>query len=591
MGTLLVYSIKAAACLALLFGGYRLLLHRETFYRSNRFALLGMLVLSFLLPWVGMWWMVEPISGGEMPVWTMLPVTVVSSEGEGGPVSVAPSVSWQLVVVVLYSLGCAGLLLKEVFGLCQLFRMLRSGRRKRLSDGLWLVLHCRETAPFSWWNYVVMSEADFERHGAYILAHERGHIHSRHSWDLLVVGLCAVVQWFNPFIWLLKRELHDVHEFEADATVLSQGLDARQYQLLLIEKAVGTRRYSMANSLNHSSLKKRITMMKKGKSNPWARAKYLYVLPLAAVAVTAFARQEIVAPLSSISDAKITDLVAFVKVKDVEKGRIAVADTVSPKQSDRPVYHIVEQMAEFPGGSEALCKYLAKSTKYPAKAQESGQTGRVVVRFTVARDGMVVNPEVVCSAAPLLDAEALRVVKQMPRWIPGKQRGKAVDVYHAIPISFYLDNVPPSAQLAENEVVVVGYSKAPGRKPLESNTTNPLFVVDGKETPVAVFNKLAPKDIASITVLKEKTAVGLYGDKGKDGVVVVTTKRKEDSLTMWKGKDNVLILCNGNRISGDVLQALSPDKIESIEVLKDSVSRAKYQAVDKEGVILVNLKK
>ena len=143
------------------------------------------------------------------------------------------------------------------------------------------------------------------------------HVHNRHSIDLLISDICIIFQWFNPTSWLLKQELQNIHEYEADETVIRQGVNAKQYQLLLIKKAVGTRLYSMANSFNHSKLKKRITMMLKEKSSPWARMKYLYVLPVAAITLTAFARPEISNELNEISTIKVNDITSILDAKEV----------------------------------------------------------------------------------------------------------------------------------------------------------------------------------------------------------------------------------------------------------------------------------
>ena len=148
-----------------------------------------------------------------------------------------------------------------------------------------------------------------EESGAEILAHEQAHIRAYHSLDMWFAGCCAVLHWFNPAVWLLKQELQNVHEYEADESVIAHGVDAKHYQLLLIKKAVGAQRFtSMANSFDHSKLKKRITMMLKQKSNPWARLKFLYVLPLAAVAVAAFARPEISRRLENISEVEFAEV-------------------------------------------------------------------------------------------------------------------------------------------------------------------------------------------------------------------------------------------------------------------------------------------
>ncbi|MGM9797315.1 MAG: M56 family metallopeptidase [Parabacteroides sp.] len=153
-----------------------------------------------------------------------------------------------------------------------------------------------------------------------ILAHEQAHIRMRHTWDLLFTELFLWFQWFNPAAWLLRQELQALHEFEADAAVVGMGYDSKEYKLLLIEKAVGTSRYTLANSFNHSSLINRITMMQKRKSNPWARMKYLFVLPVAATAVAAFARPEISRQMAEISSAKITDLSRMVQPAMASRG-------------------------------------------------------------------------------------------------------------------------------------------------------------------------------------------------------------------------------------------------------------------------------
>ena len=343
MGAFLAYVIQSSLCLALLFVGYRLLrIKRETFYRFNRVLLLGICVLSFLLPWWSDMWTesvstVQP-SSGEGDMWL---VYATESDAPGIP-SASAFPAWQMAVLVLYVLGCCVLLVKDVVALWQLGKVVRGGRYAGLDEKRRLVLYREDIAPFSWMGHVVMSEADWEAHGKLILAHELGHIRSRHSWDMVFISLCVLVLWFNPFIWLLKRELQETHEYEADEAALQQGVKEKQYQLLLIEKAVGTRRYSMANSFNHSSLKKRITMMKKKKSSSWAYAKYLYVLPLAACAMAAFARPEVSAPLEQISNAKITDFAAILEMRGAEKSDKLAIDTVSPASTQEGVFDVVE---------------------------------------------------------------------------------------------------------------------------------------------------------------------------------------------------------------------------------------------------------
>ena len=202
-----------------------------------------------------------------------------------------------------------------------------------------LIVIDQNIAPFSWMKYIVISRTDWKDNRDSIIRHEMAHIQYRHSWDIFISELCTVFHWFNPAAWLLKQELQNIHEYEADESVINQGIDVKQYQLLLIKKAVGTQRFnSMANSFNHSKLKKRITMMLKKKSNPWARMKYLYVLPLAAMAVTAFARPEISNELNEISALKVTDLPVIMETVEAETPLNEVkliSDKSGPVQSIR----------------------------------------------------------------------------------------------------------------------------------------------------------------------------------------------------------------------------------------------------------------
>lgn len=239
-----------------------------------------------------------------------------------------------------------------------------------------------------------------------------------------------------------------MHEFEADAAVLGMGYDSKEYKLLLIEKAVGSSRYTLANSLNHSSLINRITMMQKRKSNPWARMKYAFVLPVAATAMAAFARPEISRQMAEISSAKITDLSRMVQTTAAERTRPEAIDTTTSARevmvtgyaqfTDNKVYESAEVMPEFPGGQTELLKFVAKRVKYPTEAQRKGAQGRVIVKFVVETNGSISNIHVVKGIDPLLDAEAIRVCTTMPTWAPARQEGKAVRCYYTIPVTFGL---------------------------------------------------------------------------------------------------------------------------------------------------------
>ena len=341
MGLFFVYILKSSVCLAGFYLFYRLLLSKETFHRFNRMALLGLLVLSCLIPFVEV--MVKEPSEVALPFLSMEEMLMMAGQVETGAMEEAvPVFPWREWLLVGYWVGILFFLLRHLWSLGRMLRLLGRCQRKVMENGIILYTHHEKVAPFSWMKAIVISEEDLEENGDAILKHEYAHIRNRHSWDLLLAEVCIFFQWFNPAAWLLKQELQNIHEYEADEWVISQGIDAKRYQLLIIKKAVGARLYSIANSFNHSSLKKRITMMIKKKSNPWARMKYLYVLPLAAVAVAAFARPEISGRLDEISSVKVNDLTSIMKgdeVKSVENfsdekfklsGQVMDANTKKP---------------------------------------------------------------------------------------------------------------------------------------------------------------------------------------------------------------------------------------------------------------------
>ncbi len=324
MAAFFVHMLESAFCLAVLFGCYRLLLSRETFHRFNRIALLSLLVLSCIAPLLEIP-LAESAMGGR-------PFAVVenqsaSSVAQGAePVAAIP---WREALLLVYPLGVVFFLLRLVWGYWRMWQVVRSCTLCRVeADGTRILTHRDdETAPFSWLHFIVLSEADLAANGQAILLHERAHIRARHSLDCMVADICTALQWFNPAAWLLVQELRNIHEYEADERVLASGVDARGYQLLLIRKAVGARLYSVANSLNHSPLQKRISMMRRKRSSPWACAKYLCVLPLVAASAAALAYADVSSLESELSACKVGDLFAFA---NAEVGKPSVRpDTVA----------------------------------------------------------------------------------------------------------------------------------------------------------------------------------------------------------------------------------------------------------------------
>lgn len=306
MSAVLLYSIKSAIVLTMLYLPYMLMLRRESFFRFNRMVLLSILLLSLVLPLCNVPWMSldhQPVVQAAqlqmlelgIPV-HVLPEVQVLAEGAASQGTSRFSVFF--LVSLIYIIGMVALLAARLWQIARLQFGMRKGVLWHSDEqGVRIYCHSDNVAPFSWMRNIVIGEKDYDEAGREIILHEMGHIQGRHSWDVVLLTLVQMLQWWNPLCYVLGISLRDVHEYEADNFVLEQGVSAQGYQLLLIRKAVGSGGYPFANSFNHSLTKKRITMMKKIKSNPWMKSKALYVIPVAALALSAFATPKFVAPI------------------------------------------------------------------------------------------------------------------------------------------------------------------------------------------------------------------------------------------------------------------------------------------------------
>ena len=301
MGAFFVYILKSSVCLAVFYLFYRLLLSKETFHRFNRFALLGILLLSCIVPFMEVT-VKEPTEvHQQFLTFEELLLTVgVSPVEEAGNIMLVSDFIWREMLLLVYLSGIVFFLIRTVWSLFRMLHLIRDSRIVSRENGITIIAHRKNIAPFSWMKFVLISETDLLENGTEILVHEVAHIRKRHSIDLLVADICIFFQWFNPASWLLKQELQNIHEYEADECVSNQGIDAKKYQLLLIKKAVGTRLYSMACGFDHCSLKKRITMMMERKTPGWKRLYILIAFPLAAGAVFVFAQPKVDAALQTV---------------------------------------------------------------------------------------------------------------------------------------------------------------------------------------------------------------------------------------------------------------------------------------------------
>ena len=555
MGILFVYILKSSFCLAVFYLFYRLLLSRETFHRFNRIALLGILLLSCLLPFVEVS-VRRPVEMYQtMMTWEQWLLLTDLAGTETHAVQVQENVvTWIQGLLLVYLFGILFFMLRNIYSLFGLWVLLKSGRREKVSDYVVtvvkavLIVHERDISPFSWMRYIVISQKDLHENGREILTHELAHIRNRHSWDLFAADICIFFQWFNPAAWLLKQELQNIHEYEADETVINEGVDARQYQLLLIKKAVGTRLYSMANSFNHSKLKKRITMMLKEKSNPWARLKYLYVLPLATIAVTAFARPEISERVEEISAVKVNDLAAIVEAKveeitkDVLKDSLKAKPYVVPEKSkmyggrwvskDSSIVYSADSVVIF---NDSVASKRSSVVLYGGRFERISESNKPLILVDgkeVSKDTLYsimndeANPNRIKTVSILRSDAALSIYGEK-----GKHGVYDIELLPNADNHFRITKTQAKFKTKTGSFPKLNSVPGIGGLPIRGvyDGEEPLVVIDGKEVlePNAL-SKISPDRIKSFSVLKSEAALEAYGKKAKNGVILIDLLSEEE---------------------------------------------------------------
>ena len=410
---MLTYLIKANVVLVVLFGFYQLISAGDTFFKWRRVSLLTIYVLSLLLPTIDLSVLVNETA----PLGNILPRMAYNLP----EVMVKPTrdaFDWQRLAVWLYAGVALALLMRVFWQVVVVCRLAQRSERATL-HGTAVCLLTGDYSPFSFFRWIFVNPDDkTPSQVQQILTHEQTHVAQWHSVDALLSQLFVAAFWFNPVAWLMRLQVRNNLEYLADRSVINGGTDKKAYQYHLLAVAYRTNVATITNNFNVLPLKKRIKMMNKQTSNPLARFKYLLFVPLA------------VALLAMNS----TAMRANVQKKVVKSTKVTKKTGTTDK-----VYEVCEQMPIFPGGDAAMMKYLSENVKYPALAIKAQEQGRVVVSFTVEKDGAISDVKVARSVTPSLDAEAVRVVKAMPKWTPGKQGGQPVRVRYNVPVSFKLN--------------------------------------------------------------------------------------------------------------------------------------------------------
>jgi TonB family protein len=538
------YLLLVNIYLLLFYGFYVLLLRKETFFQLNRIYLVAASTLSFLIPLIQSDWV------KNLFITQRVQYTIYSS----------PVMFYQLTPIqhTQFNLGqlWIAVYIAGIFFLAARFAWQLIGLNKMINQP-------HSKAAYSFFRKIRLGDNLSNRD--VIAAHENAHARQWHSADILVIELVMIVNWFNPIVYFYRFAIKHIHEFIADRQALKSGTDKADYALILLSQTFNTPAHQLVNPFfNHSLLKQRIMMLQKNNSKRAALIKYglsapLFILMLILSSATinnsttlrlinAKANQVFTpattdaADMSTNYDQSISSGNTKQNTKRDDKTLVvATTDTIP---NNEPIFTAVEQTPSFPGGLKAFGEYLAKNIRYPAESRKQGVQGRVIISFVVEKDGSLTGAYIARGVDEYINKEALRVLNLSPKWTPGTQNGKLVRVAYSVPIAFTLENggaVKPfqlrtgaihkhnkSNPASSIRDIVIRSDTGNSAIHIAGSSAKPLYVLDGKE--VTSLAAISPNDIESISVLKDKSASAIYGTKGANGVVLITTKKNKKEI-------------------------------------------------------------
>lgn len=548
------YLLLVNLYLVLSYGFYYLLLRRETFFHLNRLYLVSTAIFSFFIPaihsdWIKNLFITQKV---QHTLYTYAkPILVYRFKNiEEHHLTIGQ------ILVIIYAIGAAVLITRFILQLISLKKIIDTPEES--------------AGAFSFFRSIKLGGSldNLE----IITAHEQAHANQWHTVDVLLIEAVAIVNWFNPIVYLYRLEIKHIHEYIADRHALENGIDKAEYAMLLLSQTLKTPHQLVTPFFNHSLLKQRIIMLQKDRSKYTALLKYglsapLFVLMMIMTSITIGKTNVIKAIKNKAEHLFETTAISFTQTTAVKRHvshvvyhvnteKIVVKDSaytlndlelapaaqrVTVKHNEEPMFITVEEEPQFKGGISAFYSFLGRNIQYTEAMLNKNVQGKELISMTVETDGSLSDIKVVkdigCGAAK----EVIRVLKLSPKWEPGYQNGNKVRVRYTIPISFNISKSPApdttsEAIIEKTKVVIPDKVTYVVPKDTIQNTgtiligldTNmdPLYVVDEKAVPD--LNSLNPNDIASIRVLKQQPArevyAGIYGKKALNGVVVIKTK-------------------------------------------------------------------
>ena len=470
MDNFTTYLLQSSLCLTVFLLFYLLLLKKETFYLGNRLYLIVTACFSVFVPLFKI--LLPTTTYTEEITYLMAPVFITNQSQVHTSV-----INWFQVLEIIYFVVMSVLLVNFIFKLIKIFLLIKKNESVQLMGQKIVVLE-KGSTPFSFLNTIFLTKDQIADPSVdSIIGHEKKHIHQFHSMDIILIEFIKIMHWFNPFAWIFKMEIEAQHEFSADSGLMSDGININDYKSVLVTYSMGTSGSTITNNFN-SLLKRRLEMLSIQRSRILGKVKLFFTLPLMALLVmlisfvngcnssvsTAEQKDEkenyklaVVNAVKKYNDAKANFKLevanAVKKYKDNLPNPTAVQknkdiSSVSPSglirdknngiHNTENVFTYVNNMPVYPGGDEALYDFISKNIVYPDVAKRAAVEGKIYVQFVVDKDGSITDVSIQKGIGAGCDEEAVRVVKLMPKWIPGKNNDEVVKTRISIPIVFAL---------------------------------------------------------------------------------------------------------------------------------------------------------
>lgn len=495
----MIYILKSAITLALLYSCFFVFLSKETFHRFNRCMLMGIMLVSLVMP-LFHFTTAHPTALNEevYEVQSYIeqdaaPIIVTAQHSEG--------ITWIQAITWLYLAGVAIMFVLTLVQAISLIRFMHKGVRHTDSQGNTVILHNNDVPPFSIFRCIVMSVKDYESSRQYILTHEQEHIRLGHTYDLLLLQCVKTLMWFNPFIWFLSRDLKAVHEYEADQAVINQGIDAKSYQQLLVIKVVGNRLQPFTNNLNHGSLKKRIVMMYQKPSNRWLMLKALCAIPVAALTINTFATPIETDPVEDM--VKTLETTTVPTINEVKENVLTAVESVDT--TPFAIHPVKDQYGRIVGFSHE---------GKPSAGDFECTAEYVFINGRQATEAELRNYKTLLAGSTF---ELLKTANGTAKYDYKDKHG--IIVIHTQEASTAQDDDEPLIVI-NGKIVKIDLSALGGKKEFNLNEVLPKLL------------NLKEDDIESVTVLKDGAATAIYGDKGKNGVIEIKLKEVKEPSSL-----------------------------------------------------------